>query len=75
MCIKYPLNFLGPDSITYVQSEDYLSLNLVRPAGTTSKSRLPVLVYIYGGGFQSEAAPIANTTLHTCSITTLRWDS
>ncbi|KAI1214153.1 carboxylesterase family protein [Annulohypoxylon truncatum] len=32
-------------------SEDCLHLNVIRPLNVTSKSRLPVLVYIYGGSF------------------------
>lgn len=32
--------------------EDCLSLNIRRPAGTTADSKLPVLVWIYGGGFE-----------------------
>ncbi|KAF7592404.1 hypothetical protein BBP40_000322 [Aspergillus hancockii] len=32
--------------------EDCLSLNVHRPAGITSKSKLPVLVWIFGGGFE-----------------------
>ncbi|GAA5964185.1 hypothetical protein JCM21900_001498 [Sporobolomyces salmonicolor] len=32
-------------------SEDCLSLNVFRPAGTTSSSNLPVIVWIFGGGF------------------------
>ncbi|CAF9920032.1 MAG: hypothetical protein GOMPHAMPRED_001960 [Gomphillus americanus] len=32
--------------------EDCLTLNINRPAGTTSSSKLPVLVWIYGGGFE-----------------------
>jgi carboxylesterase type B len=32
-------------------SEDCLYLNVWRPAGTTAGANLPVLVYIYGGGF------------------------
>ncbi|GFF81469.1 hypothetical protein CNMCM8927_000013 [Aspergillus lentulus] len=32
--------------------EDCLTLNIIRPQGTTSESRLPVLFWIYGGGFE-----------------------
>ncbi|KAJ3468051.1 hypothetical protein MRS44_002116 [Fusarium solani] len=32
-------------------SEDCLTLNIIRPAGTVACSNLPVLVWIYGGGF------------------------
>lgn len=31
-------------------SEDCLNLKVVRPEGTTAESKLPVMVYIYGGG-------------------------
>jgi carboxylesterase type B len=33
-------------------TEDCLTLNINRPAGATSSSKLPVLVYIFGGGFE-----------------------
>lgn len=33
------------------QSEDCLSISIVRPATATSSSRLPVVAWIYGGGF------------------------
>ncbi|GAM36641.1 hypothetical protein TCE0_018f05883 [Talaromyces pinophilus] len=53
MCINYPVALpMDPTDIKYAQSEDCLSLNVVRPTGTTKESRLPVLVYIYGGGWQ-----------------------
>lgn len=32
--------------------EDCLTLNINRPTGTTSSAKLPVLVWIYGGGFE-----------------------
>ncbi|KAH8817204.1 Alpha/Beta hydrolase protein [Xylogone sp. PMI_703] len=43
-------------------SEDCLNLNVVRPAGTSSHDRLPVLVWIYGGGLSggSSADPQYN---------------
>ncbi|KAI0752384.1 carotenoid ester lipase [Daedaleopsis nitida] len=34
------------------QSEDCLNLNVIVPAGTPPDSKLPVAVWIYGGGFQ-----------------------
>ncbi|PVH74427.1 putative extracellular lipase [Cadophora sp. DSE1049] len=53
MCIQYPLPIpLDPLDITYAQSEDCLTINVIRPSGTKTKDKLPVMVYIYGGGFQ-----------------------
>lgn len=34
------------------QGEDCLNLNIQRPAGTTADSKLPVLFWIFGGGFE-----------------------
>ncbi|KAH8661828.1 putative extracellular lipase [Ilyonectria robusta] len=54
-CINYLLGLpLDPADLAtrYPQSEDCLTINVVRPAGTKSNARLPVLTYIYGGGFQ-----------------------
>jgi len=42
---------IGGDDTGLVLGEDCLTLNVVRPSGTTSKSKLPVMVWIYGGGF------------------------
>ncbi|KAK0724361.1 Alpha/Beta hydrolase protein [Lasiosphaeris hirsuta] len=33
-------------------SEDCLTINVIRPAGTTAGSKLPVLFWIFGGGFE-----------------------
>ena len=35
-----------------MEGEDCLNLNVQRPAGTTADSNLPVIVWIYGGGFE-----------------------
>ncbi|RSL59433.1 hypothetical protein CEP53_005813 [Fusarium sp. AF-6] len=37
-------------------SEDCLTLNIVRPTGTLSDAKLPVLFWIHGGGFQVGSA-------------------
>ncbi|CAK7267655.1 hypothetical protein SEPCBS119000_002664 [Sporothrix epigloea] len=34
------------------QSEDCLTVDVIRPAGTTSADNLPVLFWIFGGGFE-----------------------
>ncbi|KZT41185.1 extracellular triacylglycerol lipase precursor [Sistotremastrum suecicum HHB10207 ss-3] len=44
-------------------SEDCLTVNVFRPQGLTSKSRLPVMVWIYGGGFIAGSASIYNGSL------------
>ncbi|KFG77662.1 putative extracellular lipase [Metarhizium anisopliae] len=66
-CINYLLGLpLDPADLAtrYPQSEDCLTINVVRPAGTKPNARLPVLTYIYGGGFQEGGSADAryNTT-------------
>ncbi|KAJ7708315.1 Alpha/Beta hydrolase protein, partial [Mycena rosella] len=41
----------GPPLRGANQSEDCLFVNVWRPAGTLAKEKLPILVYIYGGGY------------------------
>ena len=55
---QFPTNLVGElldlpffQKVTNAQ-EDCLTININRPSGTTSSSKLPVLVYIFGGGFQ-----------------------
>lgn len=43
----------GTDSIWYPNSEDCLTINVVRPAGTNASSSLPVAFWIHGGGLVS----------------------
>ncbi|HEX3747065.1 MAG TPA: carboxylesterase family protein [Bryobacteraceae bacterium] len=56
----------GATSITMsrTSSEDCLFLNLWRPTGAASNAKLPVMVWIYGGGFTggSSAAPSTSGT-------------
>jgi len=42
------------------QSESCLTVNIFRPAGTSEHSRLPVMTWVYGGGFTEGAASIYN---------------
>ncbi|KAJ6099697.1 extracellular lipase [Penicillium canescens] len=54
-CINYLLGLpMDPADLAtrYPQSEDCLTINVVRPAGIKRNAHLPVLAYIYGGGFQ-----------------------
>ena len=41
-----------------LQSEDCLTVNVIRPSGTTSTSKLPVLFWIFGGGFEVSFSPV-----------------
>lgn len=42
----------GSDSIWYPNSEDCLTINIVRPAGTDETSNLPIAFWIHGGGLK-----------------------
>ncbi|KAL2830477.1 Alpha/Beta hydrolase protein [Aspergillus cavernicola] len=52
-CHSTPLSLPGftQTGFDHDESEDCLTLNVVRPRGVDSDARLPVLVWIYGGGF------------------------
>ena len=53
-----PSNALGTISnLPFLQAiqdsgEDCLTINVIRPTGTTATSKLPVLFWIFGGGFE-----------------------
>jgi len=47
VCMQSRRGFFGQSPM----SEDCLTLNIWRPAGTTSGAKLPVMVWIYGGAF------------------------
>ncbi|KAJ7793691.1 extracellular triacylglycerol lipase precursor [Mycena olivaceomarginata] len=44
-------------------SEDCLTINVLRPTGTSSHSKLPVMFWTYGGGFVGGQASTANASL------------
>ncbi|KAM5545370.1 hypothetical protein V8D89_000983 [Ganoderma adspersum] len=47
---EYAATFLADANVP--TSEDCLNLNVIVPANATAESKLPVAVWIYGGGFQ-----------------------
>ncbi|EWC48090.1 hypothetical protein DRE_02669 [Drechslerella stenobrocha 248] len=58
-CVGY-----GPDQVGFDTSEDCLTINVVRPAGIRPGEKLPVAVWIHGGGFfmGGAASPRYNLT-------------
>jgi carboxylesterase type B len=50
---RVPITGLSVFSNVTAYSEDCLTLRVDRPANTLSDAKLPVMVYIYGGGFSS----------------------
>lgn len=38
--------------VVFPDSEDCLTINVVRPAGISATAKLPVVAWIFGGGFQ-----------------------
>ncbi|KIK97314.1 hypothetical protein PAXRUDRAFT_766008 [Paxillus rubicundulus Ve08.2h10] len=59
--VTYYLGELEPNGVV-AASEDCLYLNVVRPAGVSAGTKLPVVVWIYGGAFESGDASAYNGT-------------
>ncbi|KAJ7840072.1 Alpha/Beta hydrolase protein [Mycena olivaceomarginata] len=55
--VKQALNYsvgcvgIGAEDISYVQGEDCLTVNVMRPTGVKPGQGLPVLVWIHGGAY------------------------
>ncbi|KAK0224108.1 esterase 1 [Armillaria fumosa] len=49
----FGLSCLQPGMSADLISEDCLTINIFRPSGVTEESRLPVLFWAHGGGFQT----------------------
>ncbi|KAF9568740.1 carotenoid ester lipase precursor [Agrocybe pediades] len=69
--VKYILNLIyaltHPDIL---ESEDCLNINVIKPATASETSKLPVLAWIYGGGFEGgdPNSSISGTNLVTRSM-------
>ncbi|KAF8322026.1 alpha/beta-hydrolase [Clavulina sp. PMI_390] len=57
VCMQAPTNF----NVSQM-SEDCLSINIVRPGGVNMTSKLPVMVWVYGGGFVTGGSSGSNPT-------------
>ncbi|KAH7928068.1 alpha beta-hydrolase [Leucogyrophana mollusca] len=55
-CPQPPSSSLGAN-----MSENCLNLNIWRPSGTTADAQLPVMVWVYGGGFNTGSASNPST--------------
>ncbi|KAK6510241.1 hypothetical protein TWF481_004957 [Arthrobotrys musiformis] len=56
----------GRENTGMPMSEDCLTLNIVRPANTRQNAKLPVAVWIHGGGFTAGSA--ARSTYNTSNL-------
>ncbi|KAF8264075.1 carotenoid ester lipase precursor [Lactarius quietus] len=54
--IEYYLQVEAVNNATLSVGEDCLTVNVVAPANATPRSKLPVVVWIYGGGFEDGAS-------------------
>lgn len=52
----------GTVSVSPTSSEDCLFLNIWQPAGTVPGAKLPVMVWIYGGGFTGGSSSMPSTS-------------
>ncbi|KAH6896269.1 triacylglycerol lipase 3 [Coprinopsis sp. MPI-PUGE-AT-0042] len=63
LCILCRMNRLSQNQPAELQSEDCLSINIHRPAGTKPGAKLPILLWRYGGGFIGGGALFYNGSL------------
>ncbi|KAF7773531.1 CAZyme family CE10 [Agaricus bisporus var. burnettii] len=60
---NFGLACLQPDVPTSSVSEDCLTINIFRPSKVRPKTKLPVLFWTYGGGFQAGSSSMFNGSL------------
>lgn len=69
---NFPANVLGTILNTPIfqavtnSGEDCLTINVQRPAGTKASDKLPVLFWIFGGGFELGGCVVLHMFLLTC---------
>ncbi|XP_006459019.1 hypothetical protein AGABI2DRAFT_115977 [Agaricus bisporus var. bisporus H97] len=60
---NFGLACLQPDVPTSSVSEDCLTINIFRPSNVRPETKLPVLFWTYGGGFQAGSSSMFNGSL------------
>ncbi|CAA7262256.1 unnamed protein product [Cyclocybe aegerita] len=70
-CPQQTLNFTPPGAIILSNfSEDCLYLNVIKPANIKTGQKLPVVFYVYGGGFQiGDTSQVVGDALVNRSLT------
>ncbi|ESK89102.1 extracellular triacylglycerol lipase precursor [Moniliophthora roreri MCA 2997] len=58
-CLQVPI-FDSSDLSNIPLSEDCLNVNVIRPAGIEPNTSLPIMMYVFGGGFLADTPPHLN---------------